>query len=105
MFPVTPSVGVALWADSVQKWPAVHSPTGAVRPTVSQYDPAVHAVHSPGVFSPVPAENVPIGHGDVDAPVPEPQYCPGGQTAIWLPPVQYEPASQVSQADAPADVM
>ena len=105
MFPVTPSVGVALSADSVQKWPAVHEPTTAVSPTVSQYDPVVHGVHCPAVSSPVLAEKVPIGHGVVETPVPASQYCPAGQSAMWSPPVQYDPTSHVSHAEAPSDDM
>lgn len=61
--PVTPSVGVEVFALSAQKWPSEQGPVGASSPAVSQNDPPLHGVHSSADLSPVREEKVPIGQG------------------------------------------
>ena len=55
--------GVAVCAFRTQKYPAAHSPRGAVSPGVSQYSPPLHELHWLLFCSCVCALYVPTGHG------------------------------------------
>jgi len=56
--------GVAVGDASVQKYPALHLPVGAVRPSDAQYQPPVHAVQLSLDTCPSAPEKVPAGHAN-----------------------------------------
>ena len=65
MPPTTESApGVAVDDDASQKYPALHLPVGAARPSDAQYHPPVHAVQLSFDTCPAAPENVPAGHAN-----------------------------------------
>ena len=85
----------------VQYHPPAHSPVGADRPAMPQYDPAVQSWQSARLAPPVALLYVPAGHRCCDPlAVPAGQYDPGGHgfpsNAVAFA-AQKKPAGHTSQ--------
>ena len=73
--------GVCDSDPNAQKYPALHMPLTAVRPSTSQYDPGEQSVHSEAFVSASELLKLPLGHRySVANAVPSGQYEPAGHS-------------------------
>jgi hypothetical protein len=83
-----------------QKYPGSHSPAGAVRPAVSQYDPGAHSAHAVTAAADDTLPNRPMGHG-TGAGDEGGQYDPRGQgSGTGVPGGQNVPPPHATHAAA-----